>query len=282
MLRGIAAALVIAAAAAVTAGCGGGGNTSGALRLDPVSAAATKSQDAGAARVRLNMTVRGPGHAVRIRGVGVTDGTSVEMSLKLRSLLGQMEPQLQHSTIKEIALEEDGDYVVYLRIPFLSSQLPGGMPWIKLDLSTLGKSAGVDLGKLMSGSELQPNDVLSMLEAEGANVTAVGPANVDGGAARQYRVTIDTAKALRSEGLQDSPLLSEIPAQLKTITYNVWIGKDGLVRRVAFDVPVKHGPQAAMTMDLYDYGTHVSIAAPPSSEVFDATQLAQQGIGSTH
>lgn len=228
------------------------------------------------------MTVRGPGHAVRIRGVGVTDGTSVEMSLKLRSLLGQMEPQLQHSTIKEIALEEDGDYVVYLRIPFLSSQLPGGMPWIKLDLSTLGKSAGVDLGKLMSGSELQPNDVLSMLEAEGANVTAVGPANVDGGAARQYRVTIDTAKALRSEGLQDSPLLSEIPAQLKTITYNVWIGKDGLVRRVAFDVPVKHGPQAAMTMDLYDYGTHVSIAAPPSSEVFDATQLAQQGIGSTH
>jgi hypothetical protein len=35
-----------------------------------------------------------------------------------------------------------------------------------------------------------------------------------------------------------------------------------------------------MTMDLYDYGTHVSIAAPPSSDVYDATQMAEQGLGS--
>jgi hypothetical protein len=35
----------------------------------------------------------------------------------------------------------------------------------------------------------------------------------------------------------------------------------------------------AMTMDLFDYGAHVTIAAPPSSDVFDATQFAQQGLG---
>jgi hypothetical protein len=35
-----------------------------------------------------------------------------------------------------------------------------------------------------------------------------------------------------------------------------------------------------MTMNLFDYGAHVKIAAPPSSDVFDATQFAQQGIGS--
>lgn len=33
-----------------------------------------------------------------------------------------------------------------------------------------------------------------------------------------------------------------------------------------------------MTMDLYDYGAQVTIAAPPSDSVFDATALAQQGI----
>jgi hypothetical protein len=33
-----------------------------------------------------------------------------------------------------------------------------------------------------------------------------------------------------------------------------------------------------MTMNLYDYGTDVTIAAPPSSAVFDATQLAQMGM----
>jgi hypothetical protein len=38
----------------------------------------------------------------------------------------------------------------------------------------------------------------------------------------------------------------------------------------------------AMTMSLYDYGAHLSIAAPPSSQVFDATMFAQQGLGSLH
>jgi hypothetical protein len=37
-----------------------------------------------------------------------------------------------------------------------------------------------------------------------------------------------------------------------------------------------------MTMSLYDYGAHVSIAAPPSSQVFDATSFAQQGLSSLH
>ena len=35
-----------------------------------------------------------------------------------------------------------------------------------------------------------------------------------------------------------------------------------------------------MKLDLFDYGAHVTIAAPPSGDVFDATQFAQQGIGS--
>jgi hypothetical protein len=38
----------------------------------------------------------------------------------------------------------------------------------------------------------------------------------------------------------------------------------------------------AMTMSLYDYGAHLSIAPPPSSQVFDATMFAQQGLGSLH
>jgi hypothetical protein len=34
-----------------------------------------------------------------------------------------------------------------------------------------------------------------------------------------------------------------------------------------------------IAMNVSAYGAHVSIAAPPSSEVFDATQLAQGGFG---
>ena len=90
------------------------------------------------------------------------------------------------------------------------------------------------------------------------------------------------AKALQAKGLT-SPLLNGITAQMKTATADAWIGKDGLVRRVrvTYDVPRGEEPmRMAMTMNLYDYGAHVSIAAPPSSQVFDATSLAQQGLGS--
>jgi hypothetical protein len=54
---------------------------------------------------------------------------------------------------------------------------------------------------------------------------------------------------------------------------------------VAFRYNLAHrgAPRVAMTMDLFDYGAHVTIAAPPSSRVFDATQFVQQGLaGATH
>ncbi|HEY2742881.1 MAG TPA: hypothetical protein VGI69_11960 [Gaiellaceae bacterium] len=280
---GIAAALAFAAVAAVTAGCGGG-STSTALKLDPVSAAATKTQNAGAARVRLNLAVNARGHRLGMRGSGVIDGTSAEMSFRLGSMIGQLAPQLQHANLKEIALEQDGDYVIYVKLGFLSSQLPGGEQWVKLDLTKLGKSAGLDLGQLMSGSQLQPNDLLGILEADGAKVQRLGPATIDGVATTHYRVKIDLAKALQAKGLT-SPTLKDIAGRLKTATDHVWIGKDGLVRRVrlASDLETPSGnSRVAMTMNLYDYGAKVSIAAPPSSAVFDATMLAQQGLGSLH
>jgi len=285
---GVAAALAIAAAAAITAGCGGG-STSSALSLDPVAAAATKTQSAGPARIRLVLALTGRGKTLRMRGTGAMDGTSSEMSFKLGSLLGlsglpsAARAQLAHGSIKEIALEQNGDYVVYLRLGSLASQLPGGKQWIELDLSKLGKSAGLDVGKMLSGSQLQPTDLLRMLEAEGAKVRKLGSATVDGASTTHYRVTIDMAQALKSKGLT-SPLLSSAAAQIKTLTENVWIGKDGLVRRIALAIglPQDGSPRLTMRMDLSDYGAHVSIAAPPSSRVFDATSFAQQGLGSLH
>jgi len=286
----LAAGLAVAVAAAVTAGCGGG-STSSALSLDPVAAAATKTQDAGAARIRFAMVISAPqlGKTLRMRGTGAIDGTSAELSFKLGSMLGQMGlpssagglAQLRDASIKEVALEQNGDYVIYMHLGLLPSQLPGGKQWIKLDVSKLGKAAGLDVGKLLSGTQFQPSDLLGMLTSEGAKVRQLGPATVDGVATTHYRVTIDLAKVLQSKGLT-SPLLSGITAQMKTATAEVWIGKDGLVRRIRVSYDVHGTGRMAMTMSLYDYGAHLSIAAPPSSQVFDATSFAQQGLGSLH
>jgi hypothetical protein len=286
MLRGrklaLATGLAVVAAAAVTAGCGSGGSAH-AVALDPVSAAAAKTQNAGAARIRFSVTLTSPqvagGKSVAVRGTGAIDGTSSELSMGLGSLLHNAGlPVGTNGSVKEISLEQNGDYVIYVKSGLAASYLPGGQQWVELDISKLGKSAGVDLTQLLSGSQLQPGDLLSMLKSEGAKVHTVGAATIDGVATTHYRVTVDVAKALQQRGLP-SALLGGAAKQLPTIPANVWIGKDGLVRRIQLSYGVAQS-HAAMKMDLYDYGAQVTIAAPPSSSVFDATQLAQSGIGS--
>lgn len=293
MLRGrgtaFAAALAVAAVAAVTAGCGGGG-TSSALPLDPVAAAATKTQAAGAARIRFAVAVSSPqGKTFRLHGSGAIDGGNSRLSFRLGSFLHQTGmhsaamAQLAHGSVQEITTEQNGNYFVYLRLGSLvASQLPGGQQWVKIDLSELGRSAGVDLSKLLAGSQLQPGDLLSLLRSNGAKVHKVGPATVNGVATTHYRVVVDLRARLKELG---SPLLSAAAAQVPKVPEDVWIGKDGLVRRVRVSVNLPHGgapAHTAMTMDIYDYGAGIHIEAPPSSQVFDATQLAQQGLGSLH
>jgi hypothetical protein len=287
MLRGrraaLATGLAIAAAAAVTAGCGSGGRAR-ALSLDPVSAAATKTQNAGAARVRFSLALSSPhlaqGKSVAVRGTGAIDGTSSELTIGVGAFLHNAGlPMGTSGSVKEIFVEQNGDYILYLKSGLAAAYLPGGKQWVELDLSKLGKSAGLDLEQLMSGSQLQPGDLLSMLKAEGAKVHTVGAATVDGTATTHYLVTIDVANALQGRGIP-SALLGNAAKQLPaTIPASVWIGKDGLVRRIKVSYAVAR-THAAMKMDLYDYGADVTIAAPPSSSVFDATQLAQSGIGS--
>ena len=261
------------AATAVMASRGGGGS---ALSLDPVAAAATKSQQAGAARIRFALEVRGrQGQKVRLHGAGAIDGTSGELTMNMGSIPGQslIPPG---TTLKEIFLEQNGDYVVYVGLGALASQIPGGKHWAELDVSKLGKAAGVDLGKLLSGSQMQPSDLLSMLKAEGAKIQSLGPATIDGTATTRYHVTVDMAKALQAKGLT-SPLLAGMAAQMPKVPEDVWVGKDGLVRRIGLSLGLPQG-HMKMTMDMYDYGADVTIAAPPSSDVFDATAFAQQGL----
>jgi hypothetical protein len=277
----MATALAIVAVSAVTAGCGGGGS---ALALDPVAAAATKTQQAGAARVHFSVAFSGPrthGKTQHIRGGGVVDGTSSELTFGLGGLgsagLSFVPATDKNAPVKVISLEQNGDYVVYVQSGLLSGRLPGGQHWVELNLSKVAQAKGIDLGTLLSAGQVQPGDVLSMLEAEGAKVRSLGPDTVDGVATTHYRVTLDIAKALQAKGLTN-PLLKHMAAKTPNVPLNVWIGKDGLVHRVqASFAHARNGVPAhlGLTVDVYDYGAKATIAAPPSSDVFDATQLVQ-------
>jgi len=115
-------------------------------------------------------------------GFGCTSGHDRRHECRLSFKLGSMPGvglAAAHANIKEIALEQNGDYVIYMKLGFLSSQLPGGKQWIKLD-SRSSASRPARLGQLMSSSQLQPTDLLGMLKAEGAKVQKRGAATIDG------------------------------------------------------------------------------------------------------
>lgn len=272
--------IAIVAAAVASAGW----STGSVAGLDPVAKAATQTESAGAAHVQLALTFSSGSHSVAVNGTGVVDGTSTDMSFQVGSLtgaipskLGLTAAQIENATLREITVEQSGDYVLYLGSSLLASYMPGGQQWVKLDLSTLAQARGLDLNQLLAGSSVSPADVLAMLSAEGDQVQNLGPATAGGVTATHYHVTVDTAKALQTSGIPSS-VLSQIAANLPTIPVDVWIGtNDGLVHKLQTNVTLESASTPAtfaLTATLSDYGTNATISPPSASDVFDATALA--------
>ena len=78
---------------------------------------------------------------------------------------------------------------IYLQSPLLTSNLPKGKTWLKLDLQKAAPK-GVDLSALTTQS---PTKLLSQLQAAG-NVTKVGDETINGTATTHYRAKLDLSK----------------------------------------------------------------------------------------
>lgn len=280
--RRLAVALALVASSAVLAGCGV------SATLDPVASAATKSENAGAADMTFSATISTPslagGKTVTMKGSGIVAAGQSELTLDMSQLLQQAgAPAGTDATAKEIFLDEGGDYVLYMQMGLLG-QLPGGKHWLKIDLSKVGQKLGVDFSKLVGGQAAQdPAQMLSMLRATSGKVDDLGTETIDGTTTTHYRATVDLAKAAKLKGVS-SQALQKLTGNgaPSTIPEDVWVGSDGLVRqlRISFATTTDGVPlHLAMTMDLSNYGTAATITAPPSTDVFDMSDLAARGIG---
>jgi hypothetical protein len=80
-----------------------------------------------------------------------------------------------------------------------------------------------------------------------------------------------TLKSLRKSGV-------------KTVVIDVYVGRSGYISRVASALGLNAGKQCgtslAFTVDLYDYGTTVTAAAPPAAKTADAGPLLGPLVGS--
>jgi hypothetical protein len=154
-----------------------------------------------------------------------------------------------------------------------------GKRWLKVDYS-----------KALQGAAALGNDpssftnALQYLRAVDKNgIEVLGDAKVRGVDATHYRVEIDLATLRKKLADADLPEATRqyVDKSLdtldeKTMHEDVWVDRDGRVRRQEVEMRMRVAAQSVtmrMKMDYFDFGTTVAADAPPASEVFDASDL---------
>ena len=184
--------------------------------------------------------------------------------------------------IKEVIEGRD----IFIELPALiSARLPGGKPWIEMNLDKAGKLAGVsNLGSLTGGAgSTDPSQFLQYLRAsDPRGVKQVGSATVNGVATTEYRGTVDLARAAsfapaasRAQARQAIAQIEKLSG-LKTLPVDVFIDAKNLVRRFIINYGATIKGQSVNThlqLDFLSYGPQPVPAAPAPGQVTDLTSL---------
>ena len=294
---------VVMAAASVgalltLAGCGSGGSsTTGSSAPGGASPSPSSTSSAGSplaavqaayastvgkksARLSLVEHVNAGGHALTITGKGLDDFAGKKLAL-VTTIAGR---QIQ---IREV------DHVLYEHLPAgASAGLPGAKPWLSIDLDALLKhSTGASLSEIEAGQQDDPASILGYLrQASASGLHRVGTASIRGVSTTEYTATIDLDKVAAADGGALAKVIRTEERTLGSSSYpiSVWVDGQGLVRQVSYHLTVS--PTAGLTaggsgapahaavsatMQLYDFGTPVTVTAPPASQTTNLTKVLQ-------
>jgi hypothetical protein len=235
-------ALVLALLPLALAACGGGGggsksSASGPAAVDAVKTAAQKTYAAGSASLALLANVEASGQPVAVSGTGAFDIKGARGSTHLNVKAGPVA-----TTVDEVLVGT----AVYLESPLLTSGLPGGKKWLKLDLQKL-RVPGLDLQSLLAQN---PGDELKRLQ---------------------------TLKSATKVGTDQAGTHYQVQASTGTIGgYDVWVGDDGYIHRV---VIAEAKPKVSVTLDLSKFGEKVTAVTPPSAQVYESKSGSIPNLG---
>ena len=291
---GIAAA---AAAALVLAGCGSSSTSPGSMSVTPrasrfLAFAATKSTGTPSMKTQVTVTMLSsklPGGRMDMTANGALDNTNHRMDMQLdmsKLVAGFGAGAVALGSPSDWVGEEVGDFapghaVIYMRLPVLTRLLPGGKPWIKVDLGEVGKRAGIDVSQFTQFAS-DPTQMVDWLRAASGSVTTVGTENIDGEQTTHYKATVDLDKYPDLVPPEQRDLMRhavdqiEQTAHVNSFPIHVWVGKDGLVRQVrsVLTETIQGQTMNVVTSErFYDFGVPVEIALPSDNQVTDVSNL---------
>ena len=292
----------IGAGTTAVAGCG----ADDAVGLD-VAKAAEATAEKGTARIAVNVSVEGAGLPLPVdlsaKGVTALDSAKGKLTFDLKPLLALADAP--RGTPGDLEMRFDGGSL-YAKVPKLDElKVPGGKPWVSLDLPKLASALGLPaegLGKLFT---LEPAAQLRALKAA-KGLKEVGKEDIGGAETTHYRGTFTLSdfvatlppgerKEVEQAIVKLDALGGESGASLNDpVPADLWVDDDGVTRKLlsTTKLPAQGGQPAGTIKQSYvlsDFGVALDAAPPASGETYDATgalssvlsQLATSGGGST-
>lgn len=274
-------AAVAAGAAMAVAGCAGSGK-SAASHVSTANVLAGAYQSALAvhtADLTFDVSVTpASGSTTKLTGSGAIQWQPLAAQFQISLPLGS-------SGDTNLAFRLIGDDI-YVQVPSQLASQTGGKTWIGGSISSLVSSG--------QAGEFDPADELAVLGAHASSVTKVGRTTAGGVATTEYTADIDLSDTTgESSTLQQ--LMPKLEQSLGTdeLPVQVWIDGGGRLVQFSESVVLKNAPsgvssQAAgafplketVTETLTNYGTPVSVTAPPAAQVMqiDLGQLLQSAL----
>lgn len=276
IIGGLLALLLVAVGAFLALDGGDDGSLPG---LTPLAQAAERTAEYPGARMALEggLEVPGSGAGLTMTGEGEYNGKTGLSHITI----GAEAPELPGGRfeVEQVAEQRPGTAVMYMRSESFG-QLPGGAEWMKIDLSDQVAA---------SAQSFDPRDQLKMLRSS-EDFERLGRERVRGVPTTHYRATVDQGdeiERLRDEGEDAAADLLEKVIEINdgvdTVDVEAWVARDKTIRRLKMKVPFSLGTAPAgtsmlMTMELYDFGIEPHIELPSESDVFDATEIAREGL----
>jgi hypothetical protein len=274
-----ALALSAIAGALLVAGCGGSSSSGKAGGVKTVRAAYVSSTSPGY-RVVLKVTGSAAGHAINLTGTGAIAQAAHAGRLTINVSTSTLGGENLH--IECLVLGKD----FYLKLPAsLAGKIPGGKPWLELNLSELGKRVGIQgLSSLADNSGENPARFLRVLREDSTGtVQNLGHRTIDGVSTTGVRATLDLSKIADTLPASRQPSASAAIASIEKLTglrylpITAWVDSSRHVRQmVLFETGHVDGRSFSehVQLDFVRYGLEPVPAAPPADEVTNMTSLA--------
>lgn len=290
-LRALAGVVLVAGLTAAGCGSSSSSSSSGSAQVPSVSltrAADVSSAAAGyKAAVTLHETLPNAGTIVA-NGTGSFSPNAHQGTVAMQMSLP---PGAGLSTLQLQMVLDKGN--IYMKFPpALASKLPGGKPWLYINLAQAGKAAGIaGLGSLVNSSSSfsDPGQYLNFLRATATgSVKDLGQATVNGVSTTHYRARVDLTKLPQAVPASQRAAMQKLVASLRSkgattqIPMDVWIDSSHLVRRVQSTFTETVGGQSvtiAMTENFLSYGPQPAPVVPPPSQTANLLSLLHGGAG---